>query len=426
MSSHRRRSRPVVSATVAAFAVAMAGLALPGTGAHAASARPGQVTVTTAAKDRATVSLRRAKVKVSATRPASVKRSRWTMSVSGTPQIDATSLKLNGRLRFSRGKRSVTFSALRLSLGKKPAVSGKLGKRRITILKLKGAPKRDAAAGTISLEDARVSLDSAGVRTLRSRLKTSRVKAGRLGKATVTVNVASVAAPAPQPAPAPAPAPVPLIPPIVVEQPPAPPTPPAPTPQEPPVPCWTAPPSDATDWIACDRAIGGNLFGFVDYLIRGGGTVEPTADAESLDGPFNLRLTPLGTPTVEGGWTEIEHSGGIRYVKAIYGIDIDLHTFVVRVNAARTEARVHVDGSYSPRPTVATPAPSPVSLDDAEILTVNLAAARSNAPVVGGTVYELAPASLTTTGRAVWGDTYPIGSSFGAFTITVPDAVPAG
>lgn len=393
----------------AALGLAAVALVLPAPIASAATAQSGTVAVSVAAKDPATASLRKAKVTVSAVRPASASRTRWTMPVGGTPALDAASVDLSGRLRFARGKRSVTFTSLRLSLGKKPTVSGAVGKRRVTILTLSGAPKRDTGARTISLKNAQASLSPAAVRTLRSGLSSSRLKAGRLGKLTVAVRVpAAPVTPSPE-----VPAPPPTVP--------TPPLPIDPTPELPAASCWAATPAGSTDWIACDPVSGGNLRTWITY-VTGGGTVDATDGATRVTAgkPYDYRLgAPVTTPGVDGRVT-VAHTGRIAYSYPMHMIDMWVENLRFDVAADRTSARVVVDASY---PSFANPSDPPVLRSDVEVMTVDLTAARSKTPAAGGaTTYELAPAKLTADGRTVWSDFYEVGAAFGAFTITVPDA----
>jgi hypothetical protein len=403
----------------AALALAAVGFVLPAPIASAATAKSGTVAVSVAAKDPATASLRKAKVKVSAVRPASVKRSRWTMPVTGTPAPGATSVDLSGRLKFARGKRNVTVTSLRLTLGKKPAISGKVGKRRITVLTLSGAPKRDAAARTISLENTKTSLSPAAVRILRTKLSTSRVKAGRLGKTTVAVRVAaSVPSPAVPTPDAPAPQPSVPAPPGPIDpgglQPDLP-APPAPEPV-----CWAPTPFGVTDWIGCGTQTGGNLKSWINYLGTGG-MVDATGGAELVtpSNPYDYRL---GEPTVTsgvGGRVTITHPGRITYSYPEHFIDMWVENLRLDVAADRASGKVIVDTSY---PSFDDPSAPPVLRSNVEVMTVDLAAARSRTTDDGKTTYEMAPASLTADGRTVWSNFYEIGAAFGAFTITVPDA----
>lgn len=409
-----RPSRPA-SAWGAALGLAAIALVVPPSIASAAADQPGTIAVSVASKGPATVSLRKAKVTVSAVRPASASRTRWTMPVSGAPSLDATSFDLAGRLKFARGKRSVSFASLRLSLGKKPVISGVVGKKRVTILTLSGAPKRDAGARTVNLKNATTSLSPAAVRTLRSGLSSSQVKAGRLGKTTVAVRVpAAPAAPAPQPnVPAP---PLPVDPGGLLPELPAPP--PAPEPV-----CWAPTPPGVTDWIGCGTQTGGNLRGWTSY-IRGGGSITLIGDAlvtpsgTGFDHRFSVAST--GVDPVSKTVT-ITHTGGIAFYKS-YGpagyLDVRVENLRFVVSADRATADVFLDATYNVFGDPAPAEPHP----NVNAMTVDLTAARSALRVGSGITYERAPAKLTAEGRTIWDDRYEAGAAFGAFTITVPDA----
>lgn len=409
-----RPSRPA-SAWGTALALAAVGLALPAPIASAAAPGTGSATVAVSAKDPAAAALGKAKVKVSAVRPASVKRSRWTMPVAGTPALDASSVDLSGRLKFARGKRNVTFTSLRLTLGKKPAVSGTVGKKRVTLLTLSGTAKRNPAARTIALKNAKTSLSPAAVRVLRTKLSTSRVKAGRLGKTTVAVRVA---APTPSPAvPTPeAPAPQPTV--------------PAPTqpidpggllPDPPVPPCWAATPTGSTDWIACDPATRGRLYTWINYIGAGGTT--PTGVSLTGANVYDYRYPVASTDAHPDQTVTVTHTGGISFRKS-YGPTVELYVAISNlrfdVAADRKSASVRVDASHN---SMTDPSAPPEHKFNVVALTVDLSEAKPGEPDGGtGTKYELAPARLTAAGAAIWGPEYTDGTPFGAFTITVPDA----
>lgn len=417
-----RLSRPACPG--AALVLATAGLLLPAASASAATERAGTVTVSTAAKDPAAAALRKAKVKVSATKPASTTRRRWILPVAGVPKVTARRVDLDGRLRFARGKRSVTFTKLRLSLGTKPTVSGTVGKKRITILTLEGSPKRNATAGSMSLKNARTSLHSAGVRTLQSRLKTSRIKSGRLGKATVTVQTAAAAPqPAPAPAPAPGPGSAPLGPPVVVGPPPIPPAPDPPLGPEPV--CWTPTPAGTTDWIGCGTQTGGNLRSWITYL-GSGGSVEISNGATPLS-TFNARLTPGAwedDPDGPAGRIVNRHSGTFDYRYPSHGnLRVQIENVTFEVAADRASADVLVDATYN---SFEDPTGPPEEKTQVTAMTVNLTAARTRTTVGDKTTFTMAPAFLTSAGRTIWSNFYEVGARFGAFTITVPDVIAAG
>lgn len=362
-------------------------------------------------KDAAATALQKAKVKVSGVKPAAIRRTRWTLPVTGTPTADARSVRLGGGLRFTRGKRRVTFTGLRLTLGKKPAISGKVGKKRVTILTLSGAPKRNAGAGTIRLQRGRTTLSTAAVRVLRKDLKTSRVKAGRLGTTTVAVRTAATPAPV-KPAP-PAPAPpvtTPPAPPVVV--------PPAPQPPALEPICWAPTPTDRTDWIGCGTQTGGNLRSWITYLGTGGSV--SVSDGATPLSTFDSRLTPGTWEPVPGapGRVANVHTGTFRYQFPSHGnLDVELRNLTLVLSADRTSADVVVDATYN-----SFSDPEPVVALRATAMTLDLTAARSRASVGGATTFVLAPAFLTATGRTIWSDFYVVGARFGGFTFTVPDS----
>ncbi len=101
-----------------------------------------------------------------------------------------TTVRYGGRLRFSAGRRSVTFSDLRLVVGERAVLRGTRAKRTITLgtVALKRAQRQLIAGGTaVSISGAAVALSPATVRTLRTVLDRPRLRAGRIGRLTVNV-----------------------------------------------------------------------------------------------------------------------------------------------------------------------------------------------------------------------------------------------
>jgi hypothetical protein len=97
---------------------------------------------------------------------------------------DIAALDLGGRLTLSARKRTLTLSALRLELGRHPALSAKVGGRRVVVLAVAGASRKlafDATSGTAKLRPALATLTARGTAAIRDALGVDRLPTGALG-----------------------------------------------------------------------------------------------------------------------------------------------------------------------------------------------------------------------------------------------------
>lgn len=437
LSLRHLRALPTIVA-IAAFALLVVAFTSAVGGAPAATtARGATATVALSPKAAGSLALKKAGVKVSAKKPASVTKTRWALPLFGTPPIDATSIALEGELRFGVGKRQVSFIGMRLSFGAKPTITGALGKKKYTVLTLGGAPKRDVAGRTIRFDKTSISLSSSAAKQIRKQLKLKRVVTGRIGTLSLTAAATpSVTPPTPTstsptttttvaPPPPPVTTTTTTPPPVTTT------TPTTTTPVDPPAPCWAATPAGSTDWIACDEPGGsqfgyGNLRSWINYIL---GWNDAAASVVATDGAspvaptdrYDYRL-PVASTLVEGdGTVTVAHTGRIQYTLPMHGVDIYVEDLVFHVAADRHSARVTLTARYTPRPTTSDPAPAVVT-EEVEAMAVDLDAARSKTTAAGVTTYEHAPATLTEAGREIWGpDSYPQDAAWGAFTLAVPD-----
>jgi hypothetical protein len=191
------RSWPAILSIAACTALVLALVAAVrnAPAATAPSAGTLVVSVSSTSSAKGAVALRKAGIKVTAAKPAKTTKTTWKLPVHGTPAIDATSVALDGELKFGAGKKQVSFIGLRLSLGSKPTITGALGKKKYTIVTLAKAPVRDAAARTISFSGTSVSLSPVGAKAIRTGLKLKKLGSGVVGTVTLTARAAAPVTP---------------------------------------------------------------------------------------------------------------------------------------------------------------------------------------------------------------------------------------
>lgn len=270
-------------------------------------------------------SLTKQKVKLSATPPATLKRNTLTLPVGGGLVGDTAVLAVRGSIRLKHGKRKLTIKAIRVSLGKRVTLSGRVGNRTMTLLTLKAAPSElviNKGGGAVRLGKSRMHLTAAAAKTIRKKLRLRRSLGTNFGSihadAVITDAVSGV-----------------------------------PRGSEPPVFARPATAIDITsatvDWHVRDS--------FVCYLATGEGAsaiapaVALAAAAPSCNDNgshvFDFRL-----PLRAGGWydpvsgtADVLADGGVRFHYSAHGIDIAATAPEVEINGAASRAIFRFGGS---------------------------------------------------------------------------------
>jgi hypothetical protein len=349
---------------------------------------------------------------------------------------------LAGSLRVRGAGRTVAFSSLRLQFGLLSAsVTGVSGGKRITVLVLKarkGRPLRlDARTGTVRVDGATARLSAAAAARIKRALGLRRAPStsGAVGSLTLLMSATPVPSSAASgTVAAPVAAAVPQTGVLLSNPAPAPGTGASPDPD--PAPCWATTPAGFSDWIACDEAGGssfggGNLRSWLNYVlapvwgdpdakvVASGGATTTTGATTVLpaDGDrYDYRLPVASTTVNPDGTVTIAHTGRVEYLLPVHEIDQWLEDLTFAVSADRTSAVVSATAQYGDRDDPSAP---PI-VAQRDVLTVDLAHAASTSTSGGVTTYVHAPAHLTAEGQEVGGDSYAVGSDWGAFTIRVP------
>jgi hypothetical protein len=211
MIAHPSLSRRAGSAALIAFAVLALAAALM-TGTAAAAPGSGQVALSlkSDAKDSLTKQGVKLTYSAKAGKTGSAKRVGGQAQVVSLPvsQLDlgaTTTVRTKGELTLTLKGRTATLGNVTLQVGaKSTAIGAKLGSEQRVFFRAKGTPQIDASS--VKLDGATLSLTRPGAKALRSALGLEALAAGRTGSATVD---AKLIAPTRTPiAPAPAPTPV--------------------------------------------------------------------------------------------------------------------------------------------------------------------------------------------------------------------------
>ncbi|WP_205697233.1 HtaA domain-containing protein [Conexibacter sp. SYSU D00693] len=108
---------------------------------------------------------------------------RGSLSSSATIQHE-------GKLRLKAGRRSVTLTRLRTTIGARSTVTAILRDRRRTIFTITGGRRStDAAKGTVTVRGARLTLTKAAGQQLRKALRLRRTPRGRFGTVSLTATL---------------------------------------------------------------------------------------------------------------------------------------------------------------------------------------------------------------------------------------------
>jgi hypothetical protein len=103
-----------------------------------------------------------------------------TLPVADLELGQASTIRTTGSLKLSLGKHDAHLRELVIeSSGRKTAVSAKLGKQRLTVLRAKGAVQLDPTS--LKLDDARLSLTGKGAKALKGKLGLEQLSAGKIG-----------------------------------------------------------------------------------------------------------------------------------------------------------------------------------------------------------------------------------------------------
>jgi hypothetical protein len=137
-------------------------------------------------------------VRVSAVKPATSSRkksvTRVAAPVASVSVAGATDVSLGGSLVLKRGARKAAFSELSLRLTpRSAALSGLLGSKRVTFMGGSGKVVIDSVEGRVNLTGMKLSLNSSGAKTLRSRLKLKSLRPGEAGRLSLNATWTEVA-----------------------------------------------------------------------------------------------------------------------------------------------------------------------------------------------------------------------------------------
>lgn len=94
---------------------------------------------------------------------------------AGLVGSSVTVLRFGGGISFTHGKRRLKLSDLRLTLGKRASVRGKLGGKRLTLFQVKGGRREvDSTRGSVRLGGLRLKLPRSVAREIAGRLRLER------------------------------------------------------------------------------------------------------------------------------------------------------------------------------------------------------------------------------------------------------------
>ncbi len=383
------------------LALSACGVALSTASAAAAPSGKARLTLTT--HSRVMKSLRAQGVNVRAVAPARGDRTRLTFPLAGVEDGPALTLVYRGGLRLTNGPRSAVVRGFRVTLGRRAALSVRLGRLRAKGLAFaSGRPAVNRERGTARLLGVRLGLTRKGALAVRRELGLQRLPAGTLARASFRAGfegrpetpAPTQPGPTPQPAPAPEPAPPALS-----------------------TTVWES--SHLPGCSSCD------LKSFIKYILGGppgsgvGASVTPAGGADWLHPQrhpardFDYTLPAVSSSTA-GGVTTVEHTGEIRYHKPQHFLDNRIRNLEFEIPSVGTAGRVLADGQHTAR---FDPSQAPVPYADEHVMNLDLSGVTPT-PVPGGLVYREVPATVAETGQDELG--YETGRPWGRFTITVP------
>jgi hypothetical protein len=358
----------------------------------------------------------------------------------------SATVALTGSLRFSAGKRKVSATALKLTIGRtSSSISGKLGKKTVKLLAV--TPTRpaelDAAAGRLALRSAKVSLTPAAAKALRSTLKLKRTPStASLGTFSIAY-APEIGVPTPAPTPAPAPITVPAPAPTETATP-APTvsatptatstaTPVATATPGPDLPCtqrFNATPVGVVDWFGCDLPGSNDLKSWTSYVQRAFpqfpctgpvGTIVPGFGASEVVAGDTLdhRFPVLSSEVRTNGSATIVLGGYVTYTMPVHGIDERIGSLRIEIAAGGLTGTVYADGHAKAFDmSTGTCTAAPTTYAGQPVLSLDLT---STPPVTsdGVTRWVSVPATVIDTSDRIGGGEYS-GSAWGTFTIAIP------
>jgi hypothetical protein len=360
----------------------------------------------------------------------------WTVGSSAK-------IGLNGALRFSASKRTISATGLTVTISRTSSyVTARLGGSSVRLFTLTPAKPAvlDAAQQRASLAGARVALTRAATIRLKTSLRLRRAPStATLGTLTVAVAPELTLPPVPVALPAPAPpAPIDSVTPVPTATATAT---PAPTATATPVPepaCadrFAATPASSVDWFSCDLGESGTLKSWTNYVQRAfpavpcagtpGGTVVAGGGAARVvaSTAYDQRFPMVSSDVRPDGSATITVSGNVTYTMAVHGIDESIGAFRIEIAPGGQSGTVYADGRYKPFEMggdVCTTAPQ--NYAGVAVLSLDLTGI---APVTAGGVrrWVHVPAKIAATaGERIGGGAYTAGSAWGSFTIALPAA----
>jgi hypothetical protein len=364
-------------------------LALPGTAAAAEGATAIDL------GGRAAERLRAQGVKLIAKRPARRSRGVLRLPVRQGAVGSVAHLNHGGAVLLRKRRRVVRFARLQSRLGASSYVNATVRGRRLRLFAIAAEPSLDAATGTVSARDARVTLTRAAARTIRRALKLRRLPAGRFGRATVD---ALVQATAPAPGGGAPPAGPPQSGPITEELP------------------VLARPAGAVD-LAAATVTWHVRDSWVRYMsteadaqaVEGAapGPAVPQDQHPCPDSPAGAPPPPLVysyTLPFAHGWRDpasgtaaVYSTGGVRFRYPGHGIDLTIRDLEIELTGAQARVIARFAGAASTDP------------GDKRAVLVDLA------PPVGDTSRGTIPSGGS---QSVFGGFYAPGAGFGCVTVS--------
>lgn len=326
--------------------------------------------------------LRSQGVKLKAGKPATLRKTKLTLPIGGGLIDQSAVLTHRGTLKLVRGKRTATISALRVSLGSRAYVAGRLDGRQMTIFNVKaatGAVVLSKAAGVANLKSSNLELTAKAAGAIRKRLRLRRSVARRFGSVTALASLGGTAtgtgtgpgagpsAPAPSPADRPATA----------------------------VDITAA----TIDWHVRES--------FIRYIATGEGS-SPIAPATALPPAGDGYTYDFRLPMRAGGWYDpvsgtavVRGAGGVRFRYSAHGIDISAFDPDIELNGAASRATfAFANGTRD--------------------VLFNLSPQSVTPSISGSTrTYTMVPGSVPSTASSgVFAGFYPPGAEFGWVTVS--------
>lgn len=329
-----------------ALTVALLALALPA-GAQAAD---GSTTI--ALRGAALQSLHAQGVAVRAGAPAQLVKGKLRLPVRGGVVESTATINLGGSLRLRRGHRTLVAQRLQARLGRTVRIVATMGGTRLTLFTANRRPSLNAAAGTASIAGSPLTLTRNAGKVIKRKLRLRRAPRGRAGVVTVD---ALIKAPSSAQGPA-------------VQG-----TTPTPgsggQPQsgvisdEPPLlarPATAVPVSGNVIWTVRDS--------WVRYIAAGNGSSPLGAAVPALPIPPEQHACPDSpasapalvysyTMPLASGWhdpvsgqTALYTSGGVRFLYATHGIDLEVSDLEIELNGAASRVIARFGGRLSTTP----------------------------------------------------------------------------